>query len=70
LEEDSFWGFQRKKTWTEWKQAYLATYARGINRHRAGATDEPNIMPAATTDVIDAPLDSLDNLALALPSNN
>ena len=29
------------KTWTEWKQAYLAAYARGVNRQRAGATDEP-----------------------------
>ena len=64
-----------KKTWTEWKQAYLAAYVRGINRQRAGATDEPftraanNIMPAATTDVIDALVGSLDNLALAATSN-
>jgi hypothetical protein len=29
------------KTWSKWKQAYLATYARGINRQHAGATDEP-----------------------------
>jgi hypothetical protein len=65
-----------KKTWTEWKQAYLAAYARGINCQRAGATDEPfttraanNIMPAATTDVIDALVGSLDNLALAATSN-
>ena len=41
-----------KKTWTEWKQAYLAVYAQGINRQRAGATYEPftraanNIMPS------------------------
>jgi hypothetical protein len=28
------------KTWSKLKQAYLAAYARGINRHRAGATDE------------------------------
>ena len=64
-----------KKTWTEWKQAYLAVYAQGINRQRAGATYEPftraanNIMPAATTDVIDALVGSLDNLALAATSN-
>jgi hypothetical protein len=49
-----------KKTWTKWKQAYLAAYARGINRKLAGAADEPftraanNIMMAATTDVMDA----------------
>ena len=64
-----------KKTWTEWKQAYLAAYVQGINRQRAGATDElftraaNNIMPAATTDVIDALVGSLDNLALAATSN-
>ena len=57
-----------KETWTELKQAYLAAYARGINRQRVGATDEPftraasNIMPAATTDVIDALVGSLNNL--------
>ncbi len=60
-----------KKTWTKWKQAYLAAYARGMNRQRAGATDEPftraanNIMPAAPPDVMDALAGSLDNLALA-----
>jgi hypothetical protein len=60
-----------KKTWTKWKQAYLAAYAQGINRQRAGATDEPftraanSIMPVATTDVMDALTGSLDNLALA-----
>jgi hypothetical protein len=64
-----------KKTWTKWKQAYLAAYARGINRQHAGATDEPNtrvansIMPAATTDVMDALAGSLNNLALAATSN-
>jgi hypothetical protein len=64
-----------KKTWTEWKQAYLAAYARGINRQHAGATDKRftraanNIMPAAPTDVMDALTDSLDNLALAATSN-
>ena len=61
----------KKKTWTEWKQAYLAAYARGVNRQRAGATDEPftraanNIMPSAPPDVMDALAGSLDNLALA-----
>ncbi len=64
-----------KKTWTKWKQTYLAAYARGINRQRAGATDEPltraanSIMPAATTDVTDALAGSLDNLVLAATSN-
>jgi hypothetical protein len=44
-------------------------------RQRAGATDEPftraanSIMPAATTDVMDALAGSLDNLALAATSN-
>jgi hypothetical protein len=63
------------KTWTEWKQAYLAAYARGVNRQRAGATDEPftraanNIMPAAPPDVMDALAGSLDNLALAATSD-
>jgi hypothetical protein len=64
-----------KKTWTEWKQAYLAAYARGINRQRAGATDEPftraanNTIPAVPTDVMDALTGSLDNLALAATSD-
>jgi hypothetical protein len=64
-----------KKTWTEWKQAYLAAYAWGINHQRAGATDElftraaNNIMPAASTDVMDALAGSLDNLALAATSD-
>jgi hypothetical protein len=64
-----------KKTWTKWKQAYLAAYVRGINRQLAGATDEPftraanSIMSAATTDVMDALLGSLNNLAVAATSN-
>ncbi len=64
-----------KKTWTEWKQAYLAAYARSINRQRAGATDElftrasNNIIPAVPTDVMDALTGSLDNLALAATSD-
>ncbi len=28
------------KTWSKWKQAYLAAYTRGVNRQCAGATDE------------------------------
>ncbi len=53
----------------------MAAYAQGINRQRAGATDEPftrvanSIMPVATTDVIDALKGSLNNLALAATSN-
>jgi hypothetical protein len=64
-----------KMMWTEWKQAYLATYARGINPQRAGAMNEPfttaanSIMSAATTNVMDALAGSLDNLALAATSN-
>ena len=59
-----------KKTWTNWKQAYLAAYAQGINRQRVRATDEPftratnNIMPPATDDVMDALTGLLDNLHL------
>ncbi len=29
------------KTWSKWKYAYLAAYARGINRQCMGATDKP-----------------------------
>jgi len=29
------------KTWSKWKQTYLAAYARGVNRQHAGATDKP-----------------------------
>jgi hypothetical protein len=64
-----------KKTWTKWKQAYLAAYAQGINSQHAGAMDEPftraanSIMPAATTDVMDALAGSLNNLALAATSD-
>ena len=59
------------KTWSEWKQAYLAAYTRGVNHHRAGATDKPfsqvaNLvtLPAAH-DVVDALAGLLDSLALA-----
>ena len=64
-----------KKTWTKWKQAYLAAYAQGINRQRAGATDElftraaNNSMLPAMADVLDALTGLLDNLALAATSN-
>jgi hypothetical protein len=64
-----------KKTWTKWKQAYLAAYARGINRQRAVATVEPFIQAAnlitlsAAHDVMDALAGSLDNLVLAETSN-
>ena len=64
-----------KKTWTKWKQAYLAAYARGINRQRAEATDEPftraanNIMSPATAGVMDALAGLLDNLALPATSD-
>ena len=53
----------------------MAAYARGINRQRVGATDEPftrvanNIMPPAMVDVMDALVGLLDNLALAATSN-
>ncbi len=53
----------------------MAAYARGINHQHARATDEPltraanSIMPAATTDVMDALAGSLDNLAFAATSN-
>ncbi len=64
-----------KKICTKWKQAYLAAYARGINRKRVGATDEPVIQAAnlvtvpATHDVMDTLAGSLDNLALAATSD-
>jgi hypothetical protein len=64
-----------KKTWTKWKQAYLAAYARGVNHPCAGATDEPFsqaanlVMLPATHDVMDALAGSLDNLALAATSD-
>jgi hypothetical protein len=63
------------KTWSKWKQAYLAAYARGINRLRAGATDKPFsqaanlVMLPAVHEVMDALAGSLDNLALAATTN-
>jgi hypothetical protein len=63
------------KTWSKRKQTYLAAYARGVNRQRAGATDKPcsraaNLvtLPAAH-DVMDALAGSLDNLARATTTN-
>jgi hypothetical protein len=63
------------KTWSKWKQAYLAAYARGVNRQHTGATDEPfsqvaNLvtLPAAH-DVMDSLAGTLDNLALAATTN-
>jgi hypothetical protein len=63
------------KTWSKWKHAYLAAYARGINSQRAGATDEPfsqaaKLVPlSATYDVMDALARLFDNLALAATTN-
>jgi hypothetical protein len=63
------------KTWTKWKQAYLAMYARGVNRQRVGATDKPFsqvaylVMLPAAYNVMDALPGSLDNLALAATSS-
>ncbi len=59
------------KTWSKWKQTYLAAYARGVNRQRAGATDKPFSQAAslvtlpAAHDLMDTLEGSLDNLALA-----
>jgi hypothetical protein len=64
-----------KKTWTKWKQAYLAAYARGVNRQHADATDKlfsqaaNLVMLPAANDLMDALAGSLDNLALATTSN-
>ncbi len=64
-----------QKTWTKWKQAYLAAYARGINRQLAGAMGKPFsraanlVMLLATHDVMDALAGALDNLALTATSN-
>ena len=63
------------KTWTKWKQAYLAMYTRGINRQCASARDKPFsqaanlVMLPAAHNVMDALAGSLDNLALAAISN-
>jgi hypothetical protein len=63
------------KSWSKWKQAYLATYARGVNRQRAGATDKPfsqasNLVTLRTThNMMDALARLLDNLALAATTN-
>jgi hypothetical protein len=63
------------KTWTKWKQTYLAVYARGINHQRPSATDKPFSQAAnlvtlpAAHNVMDALAGSLDNMALAATSN-
>jgi hypothetical protein len=60
------------KTWSKWKQAYLAAYTRGVNRQCAGATGKPLanlVMLPATHDVMDALAGLLHNLALAATSN-
>ncbi len=63
------------KTWAKWKHAYLTTYARGINRQCAGASDKPFsqaanlvMLPAAHV-VMDALAGLLDNLGLAATTN-
>jgi hypothetical protein len=59
------------KTWSEWKQAYLAAYATGINRQCAGATDKPFsraanlVMLPAAHDMMVTLAGLLDNLGLA-----
>ncbi len=59
------------KTLSEWKQAYLTTYARGINHQRTGATDKlfsqaANLITHPDAhDMMDALAGLLDNLALA-----
>jgi hypothetical protein len=63
------------KTWSEWKQAYLAAYARGVNCQHAGATDKPFSQAAnpvtlpAAHDVMDALAGSLDVLGLMATTN-
>jgi hypothetical protein len=58
-----------------WKEAYLAAYARDVNRQRAGATDKlfsqaaNLVMLPAAHDVIDAFAGLLDNLTLAPTTN-
>jgi hypothetical protein len=63
------------KTWSKWKQAYLAAYARGVNCQCAGATDKlfsqaaNLVMLPAAHDVMDALAGLFDNLALAATTN-
>ena len=62
------------KTWTKWKQAYLAAYARGVNHQCVDAMDEPFSQAAkvvtlqAAHGVMDALAVSLDKLALQQPA--
>ncbi len=63
------------KTWSKCKQAYLAAYARGVNRQCAGATNELFSQAASLVtlppahDVMDALAVLLDNLTLAATIN-
>jgi hypothetical protein len=62
-------------TWTKWKQAYPAMYARGVNRQHVGATNKSFSQAAnlvtlpATHDVMDTLAGSLNNLVFAATSN-
>jgi hypothetical protein len=47
------------KTWSEWEQAYLAAYTRGVNRQHTGATDEP-FSQAANLAMLPAAHDVMD----------
>ena len=64
------------KTWTKWKQAYLAAYVRGVNRQCAGATDKPFSQAAnlvvlpATHDVMDTLAGLLNHLVLMATTNS
>jgi hypothetical protein len=63
------------KTWSKWKQAYLAAYTRGVSCQHAGATDKlfsqaaNLVMLPAAHDVIYALAGLLDNLALVATTN-
>jgi hypothetical protein len=63
------------KTWSEWKQAYLAAYARGLNHQHADATDKlfsqaaNLVMLQAAHDVMGTLAGLLDNLVLATTTN-
>jgi hypothetical protein len=56
------------KTWTKWKQAYLAAYTRGVNCQCVGAAANLVTLPAIH-DVMDALAGLFDNLALVATSN-
>jgi hypothetical protein len=48
------------KTWSKWKQVYLAAYDRGVNHQHVGATDEP-FSQAANLGTLLAAHDVMDN---------